>query len=72
MRKFAFALPLLMAACTADDLPQEDRGIAPILTSEEALDEFTYARPLEARVAVVEDVWADIEGVVFPSRFAVG
>jgi len=63
MRKFAIALPLLMAACTADDLPQEDRGIAPILTSEEAQDEFTYARPLEARVThVALDLDLDFEG----------
>ena len=64
MRILAFA-PLLamLAACTADDLPQEDRTVAPILTSDEAQDEFTYARPLEARVThVALDLDLDFEG----------
>ena len=57
MRFLAPAAALLAAAfnlasCTVD-LPDESNAIAPILTSEEAQDEFTYARPLEARVTHV-------------------
>ncbi|MFB0614136.1 M1 family metallopeptidase [Aurantiacibacter poecillastricola] len=63
MRILALAFPFLMAACTADDLPQEERRVAPILTSDEAQDEFTYARPLEARVThVALDLDLDFEG----------
>ena len=64
MRIFAFApLLALLAACTADDLPEEQRTVAPILTSDEAQDEFTYARPLEARVThVALDLDLDFEG----------
>ena len=51
MRYIAPAIAMILAACTAD-LPQEQaaRTISPILTSEEARDEFTFARPTEARV----------------------
>ncbi|WP_338243355.1 M1 family metallopeptidase [Aurantiacibacter hainanensis] len=67
MRIFAsatlVALPFLISACTADDLPEEERGVAPVLTSAEAQDEFTYARPLEARVThVALDLDLDFEG----------
>ena len=67
MRILAFApvlfMPLLMAACTADDLPEQERAVAPVLTSDEAFDEFTYARPLEARVThVALDLDLDFEG----------
>ncbi len=54
---------LLVAGCTADDLPTQERVIAPILTTEQAMDEFTYARPLEARVThVALDLDLDFEG----------
>ena len=57
------ALPFLAAACTADDLPDEERTVAPILTSAQAQDEFTYARPLEARVTHISlDLDLDFEG----------
>lgn len=60
---FLSALPLTLAACTADELPAEERVAAPILTTEEALDEFTYARPTEARVThVALDLDLDFEG----------
>ncbi|MDE1467736.1 M1 family metallopeptidase [Aurantiacibacter sp. D1-12] len=67
MRLSAFApltlAAVLLAGCTADDLPDQERVIAPILTSEQAFDEFTYARPLEARVAhVALDLDLDFEG----------
>ncbi len=67
MRVLAFApvlaMSLLVAACTADDLPSDERGVAPVLTSEEAFDEFTYARPTEARVThVALDLDLDFEG----------
>ncbi|WP_271078544.1 M1 family metallopeptidase [Aurantiacibacter sp. MUD61] len=53
----------LLAACTADELPDQERVVAPILTSEQAFDEFTYARPLEARVThVALDLDLDFEG----------
>jgi aminopeptidase N len=56
-------MSLLVAACTADDLPSDERGVAPVLTSEEAFDEFTYARPTEARVThVALDLDLDFEG----------
>ncbi|MWV29215.1 M1 family metallopeptidase [Aurantiacibacter rhizosphaerae] len=59
----ALILPFLMAACTSDDLPEEKRVVAPVLTSEEALDEFTYARPQKARVThVALDLDLDFEG----------
>ncbi|MBH5321933.1 M1 family metallopeptidase [Aurantiacibacter sediminis] len=54
---------LLIAGCTASDLPDQERVVAPILTSEQAFDEFTYARPLEARVThVALDLDLDFEG----------
>ncbi|MGB3796173.1 MAG: M1 family metallopeptidase, partial [Alteraurantiacibacter sp.] len=67
MRILPFApvlfMPFLMAACTADDLPEQERTVAPILTTDEALDEFTYARPLDARVThVALDLDLDFEG----------
>lgn len=66
MRFFAFpaaALALLTAACSSDEILPPERVVAPILTSEEALDEFTYARPTEARVThVALDLDLDFEG----------
>ncbi len=67
MRIPAFAAilltPFLMTACTADDLPEEERKVAPVLTSQEAFDEFTFARPQEARVThVALDLDLDFEG----------
>ena len=54
---------LLVAGCTAEDLPSQERVIAPVLTSEQAMDEFTFARPLEARVThVALDLDLDFEG----------
>lgn len=62
MRFLAFAIPFLLAACTSADVPEQERVIAPILTSEEAFDEMTYARPLEARVThVALDLDLDFE-----------
>ncbi len=53
---------LLVAGCTADELPDQERVIAPVLTSEQAFDEFTYARPQEARVThVALDLDLDFE-----------
>ncbi|QZH75506.1 MAG: M1 family metallopeptidase [Erythrobacter sp.] len=53
---------LLLAGCTADELPDQERVIAPVLTSEQAFDEFTYARPQEARVThVALDLDLDFE-----------
>ena len=49
----AAAFALSLAACTAEELPPEERIVAPILTTEEAFDEFTFARPQEARVTHV-------------------
>ncbi|WAT17703.1 M1 family metallopeptidase [Aurantiacibacter sp. MUD11] len=62
MRIALFALPaLLVAACTTETAPEE-RTVAPILTSEQAFDEFTYARPTEARVThVALDLALDFE-----------
>ncbi|WP_340588930.1 M1 family metallopeptidase [Erythrobacter alti] len=65
MRFPAFAAlgALLVAGCSTEDLPSQERVIAPILTSEQAMDEFTYARPLEARVThVALDLDLDFEG----------
>lgn len=54
---------LFVAGCSADDLPEQERVVAPILTSEEALDEFTFAQPLDARVThVALDLALDFEG----------
>ena len=51
------ALPALLflaaTACTADDLPEREPMISPILTDEDALDTRTYARPQVARVTHV-------------------
>ena len=58
------ALALVTAGCTAEDVaePQTDPLVAPILTSAEAQDEFTFARPLEARVKHVSlDLNLDFE-----------
>lgn len=53
---------LLVASCTADDLSDQERIIAPVLTSAQAFDEFTYARPTEARVThVALDLDLDFE-----------
>ena len=63
MRYIAPAIAMILAACTAD-LPQEQaaRTISPILTSEEARDEFTFARPTEARVThIALDLALDFE-----------
>ena len=64
-RKLTFAALAAFAAagCTQDILPTQERTVAPILTSEEAQDEFTFARPLEARVThVALDLDLDFEG----------
>ncbi|MGB3167409.1 MAG: M1 family metallopeptidase [Alteraurantiacibacter sp.] len=54
---------LVAGACTQDVLPGQERVVAPILTSEQAFDEFTYARPTEARVThVALDLDLDFEG----------
>ena len=53
MRFIACLLAFLAAACATPNLPETQRASAPILTSEEAFDEFTYARPWQARVAHV-------------------
>jgi len=51
MRFIAPAAFCLVAACTTgSSLPEASIGIAPVLTSEEARDEYTFARPQEARV----------------------
>jgi len=47
------ASALTLAACSTEELPPEERAIAPILPTEEAFDEFTFARPSEARVTHV-------------------
>lgn len=53
---------LLVASCTADDLSDQERIIAPVLTGAQAFDEFTYARPTEARVThVALDLDLDFE-----------
>ncbi|MCB2066296.1 MAG: M1 family metallopeptidase [Erythrobacter sp.] len=49
----AALLPLALFTACKGDLPETERVIAPILTSEQAFDEFTYARPTEARVTHV-------------------
>jgi len=53
LSSLAPAFALILAACSAEDLPPEERIVAPILTTEEAFDEFTFARPQEARVTHV-------------------
>lgn len=54
---------LIVTGCTAEDVPSQERVIAPVLTSEQAVDEFTYAKPLEARVThVALDLDLDFEG----------
>lgn len=54
---------LILAGCMLEDVPEQERVIAPILTSEQAFDEFTYARPAEARVThVALDLDLDFEG----------
>jgi len=60
---FASLSVLLVTGCTAEDLPSSERVVAPVLTTEQAMDEFTYARPLEARVThVALDLDLDFEG----------
>lgn len=55
-------LAVAVAGCSLVDSGEEGQGAAPILTSEEAVDEFTYARPLEARVThVALDLMLDFE-----------
>ena len=46
-------LSLALAACSTVAPPQEARMVAPILTTPDALDSSTYARPQEARVTHV-------------------
>lgn len=46
-------LSLALAACSTVAPPQEARMVAPILTTPDALDTSTYARPQEARVTHV-------------------
>jgi aminopeptidase N len=68
MRRIAFALAFLAAACTPSAEPQNDqaaapsgeRMVAPVLTTPEAKDPSSYARPAEARVThVALDLTAD-------------
>ncbi len=59
MRRFVAPLSLLLASAACTSIPAETGGypeplVAPILTSPEALDTSTYARPQEARVTHVE------------------
>ncbi|MCA0909721.1 M1 family metallopeptidase [Qipengyuania gaetbuli] len=59
MRRFVAPLSLLLASAACTSIPAETGGypeplVAPILTSPEALDSSTYARPQEARVTHVE------------------
>ncbi|APE28040.1 M1 family metallopeptidase [Aurantiacibacter gangjinensis] len=64
MRKPLFALTAtaMLAACNTD-MAEQERVVAPVLTSEQAFDEFTYARPQEARVThVAFDLDLDFEG----------
>ena len=66
-----FLLPLLALAATAcASTPTDDRRasamVAPILTSEDARDERSYARPAEARVThTALDLNADFEAKRF-------
>ena len=61
-RLYALTATALLAACSTD-FAEEERVVAPILTSEQAFDEFTYARPTEARVThVALDLDLDFEG----------
>ncbi|WP_226699377.1 M1 family metallopeptidase [Qipengyuania gaetbuli] len=59
MRRFVAPLSLLLASAACTSIPADTGGyaeplVAPILTSPEALDTSTYARPQEARVTHVE------------------
>ncbi|MEN7538504.1 M1 family metallopeptidase [Aurantiacibacter flavus] len=58
----AALLAFALAACSTSEEPAEERLIAPILTSAEAHDDFTWARPTEARVTHVSlDLALDFE-----------
>ncbi|RPF72832.1 M1 family peptidase [Aurantiacibacter spongiae] len=58
----AFTVPFLMGGCTTAGPADTARSIAPILTTEQARDEFTYAQPTEARVThVALDLDLDFE-----------
>ena len=64
MRRPLIALSLagLLTSC-GTDLAEEERVVAPVLTTEQAFDEFTFARPAEARVThVALDLDLDFEG----------
>ena len=59
MRRIVAPLSLLLASAACTSIPAETGGypeplVAPILTSPEALDTSTYARPQEARVTHVD------------------
>ncbi|VVT10188.1 M1 family metallopeptidase [Erythrobacter sp. EC-HK427] len=59
----AFAA-LVITGCTVEGLGESERVVAPILTTEQAFDEFTYARPTEARVThVALDLALDFEAM---------
>ncbi|SMQ69830.1 Leukotriene A4 hydrolase, C-terminal [Altererythrobacter xiamenensis] len=63
MRLFALSSVILLAACNAPEIGETSATtVAPILTSEQAFDEFTFARPQEARVThVALDLDLDFE-----------
>lgn len=55
-------LAFALAACSTSEEPPEELVVAPILTSAEAQDEFTWAKPTEARVVHVSlDLGLDFE-----------
>ncbi|RIV84449.1 M1 family peptidase [Aurantiacibacter xanthus] len=49
----AALLAFALTACSTSDGPADEHLVAPILTSAEAQDEYTWARPTEARVTHV-------------------
>ncbi len=53
MRLFALACTLFATACTTPGGDDQPAMVAPVLTSAEARDEYTFARPQEARVTHV-------------------
>ena len=62
---FAAFAALAITGCTMEGLGESERVVAPILTTEQAFDEFTYARPQEARVThLALDLALDFEAEV--------
>ncbi len=51
MRFLGLFAALLVSACAQNGENEGKRTISPVLASEEALDDFTFAKPLEARVS---------------------